>query len=106
MRALPPGEDASAVISVGERDSVGNRTLRLQVSGLPALAEGGWYELFLTRGGKKIAPCGTFVVKERGVTEVQMSIAYDLEKFDGWVVAEYDPETHEIGPPVLATEEF
>lgn len=103
MRGLGATENASARIVLGEPDSVGNWPMLLRVRGLKPL-EKGWYELYLTKDGKKIAPCGPFAVKESGTTEVRMSVPYELDRYDGWVIVAYDVETHETGPPLLTTE--
>jgi hypothetical protein len=105
MHGVGTAQTASASILLGERDSVGNWPMLIRIRGLKPL-ENGWYELFLTKEGKKIAPCGTFAVREDGVTEVRLSVAYNLKDFDGWVVVAYDLKTHKTGPPLLATDEI
>jgi hypothetical protein len=102
MHGVGPAQGASASILVGNRDSVGNWPMLVRIRGLKPL-ENGWYELFLTKGGKKIAPCGTFAVREEGVTEVRLSVAYDLERYDGWIIVAYDVDTHKTGPALLRT---
>jgi hypothetical protein len=104
MHGVGTAQTASASILLGERDSVGNWPMLMRVRGLKPV-ENGWYELFLTKEGKKIASCGTFAVRETGVTEVRLSVAYDLKNFDGWVIVAYDAETHKTGPPLLSTED-
>ena len=53
---------ALATIQLGQRDDVGNWSLRVQVSGLPEQPEPEYYELWLARNGKPVAICGTFRV--------------------------------------------
>jgi hypothetical protein len=43
----------------------------------------------MTRDGKAIVTCGTFNVGEAGVTTVRFSVAYDVDRFDGLLLAEY-----------------
>lgn len=87
MRATPQAQGASALIDVGKRDDAGNWPLRLKVSGLPPLPEGGWYELYLTRGGKPVASCGTFRTRP-GTSEVRLNAPYSFEGPHGWVIVE------------------
>lgn len=103
MHGVGAAQTASASILIGNRDSVGNWPMLLKIRGLKPL-DNGWYELFLTKDGKKIAPCGTFAVHDEGVTEVRLSVAYDLSRYDGWIVVAYDLDTHKTGPALLRTE--
>ena len=61
----------------------------VQVDGLDHLPKGDYYTLFMTRNGKPIVTCGTFNVSEEGVTTIRFSIAYDLDRFDGLMLARY-----------------
>jgi hypothetical protein len=83
--------DALATLKLGKADAAGNQPMLLHVSGLPKLAKGGYYALFLTRGGKPVVSCGTINVS--GATSVRMSAAYALEAFDrgGWVIVRQTP---------------
>ena len=76
----------------------------LHVTGLQPLPRGGYYDLYLTRGGKPIALCGSFNVN-RGEVTVRFTAAYALEHFDrdGWVVTRQSPGTHTPGPVLLTT---
>jgi hypothetical protein len=103
MHGVGAAQAASASIVLGQRDSDGNWPMLVKIRGLKPL-DNGWYELFLTKKGKKIAPCGTFAVRDKGVTEVRLSIAYDLRFYDGWIVVAYDLDTHKTGPALLRTE--
>src|SRR6188472_2204868 len=58
-------EGAQASIRVGHRDDVGNWPMEFVVSGLPKQPEGGYYNLYLTRGGKALILCGAFRVRDR-----------------------------------------
>ncbi len=93
MHAVASGSEAGASILVGNRDAVGNWPLLVHVSGLDPLPEGEWYELYLTRGGKPAAYCGSFAVIESGMTTVRFSVPYSLKGFDGWIV------TTSVKPP-------
>ena len=80
----------------------GNWPMSLTATGLPELPEHGYYEVFLTRGGKIWAPCGTFRVESAtGGVSVRLNAPYDLRKGDGWVVTRQLPGHHEAGPVVL-----
>ena len=82
------GPGATASLKVGDVDSAGNWPMRLSVHGLARLPAGGYYELLLTRKGKPVASCGTFVVESSG-TDVRLNAPYRLKTFDGWVVARH-----------------
>jgi hypothetical protein len=59
--------------------------MELEVDGLgPSSA--GRYELWLTKGGRLAAPCGSFLAKTDGPTVVPLNAPYRLKEFDGWVV--------------------
>ena len=76
---------ATGSIRVGEPDEYGNWPLVFTVHGLRKLPKGGWYVLYLTRHGKRLAPCGTFNA-DGGQMTVRLSVAYDLKRYSGWVV--------------------
>jgi hypothetical protein len=92
------------VISVGAPDKAGNWPMLVSVDGLPAQASPrSYYELWLTRNGKPVAPCGGFRVHGR-TTTVTLSVPYRLSRFDGWVVTAQQPNAAENGPgPVVLT---
>ena len=99
--ALAP--KALATIRVASEDSAGNWPMRFSVYGLAPLPRGGYYELFLSRRGKPIATCGTFIV-HGGTTVVRLNAPYDLRRFDGWLVTRHtDPEPDASGPVVMTT---
>ena len=103
MRGTQAAPRADAVIEVGEVDDSGNWPIRLKVSGLKQLPEGGYYELYLTRAGRAVATCGTFRV-HAGTTEVTMNAPYRFDRFDGWVVTAHLPgQKHEPGRTLLTT---
>lgn len=90
--ALAPG--ALATLKLGKPDTAGNWPMVLHVNGLPKLTGGGYYALFLTKGGRPLVSCGTINVSN--ATSVRMSAAYALESFDkdGWVVVRQTPANH------------
>jgi hypothetical protein len=77
---------ASGTLELGKRDRQGNYQMVLHVKNLPKLPGTGYYDLYLTKGGKPLVLCGTFNVA--GETVVRFTAAYALEHFDqnGWVV--------------------
>jgi hypothetical protein len=104
QRVVPMhGGDALALIRLGKSDKAGNWPMLLEVNNLPTQsAPGAYYELWLTRGGKPVASCGSFRVNER-TTTVHLSVPYALRGFTGWVVTRQDAGHHEPGPVVLTT---
>ncbi len=94
--------DATGTLELGKADSYGNWPMLLHVRGLKVLPEGGYYDLYLTQGGKPVVLCGTFNVKG-GQVVVQFSVAYDLNHFDkdGWVITRQLPQNHEPTDVVL-----
>ena len=77
---------ATGSLAVGKQRSDGNWPMELRVKNLEWLPDGGYYDLYLTRGGKPLVLCVTFNAK--GETVVRFSAAYQLDRFDknGWVV--------------------
>ena len=95
------GDDHGA-IGLGTRDERGNWPMIVSVWGLDHLSGGDYYTLALTREGKPVVTCGTFNVAG-DQTSVKMVAAYNLDRFDGWVVLRYDAKTHE-DTPVLSSQ--
>jgi hypothetical protein len=89
MQGTAAAPQARASLAVGEIDDAGNWPMRMTVQGLPRLANGEGYELWLSRHGKPIKPCGTFVVSDEGRTVVALNAPYKLKNFDGWVVTRH-----------------
>ncbi len=96
--ALSGAGGASASLVVYEIDDAGNWPMQLEVEALEPAADGGRYELWLTKGGALAALCGTFLVETEDTTVVPMNAPYRFSDFDGWVVVEEGSET-----PVLTT---
>jgi anti-sigma-K factor RskA len=101
LRGTELARNAQGTLELGKRDRHGNWPMVLHVKNLPKLAEGGYYDLYLTRGGKPLVLCGTFNVD--GETVVRFTAAYDLEHFDknGWVVTRQPAGHHEPTQIVL-----
>jgi hypothetical protein len=95
---------AIASIALGNRDDAGNWQMLVRVSNLKKLPRGAYYTLWLTRKGRAVASCGSFVVGGGdSTTEVRFTVAYKLKNYDGWVVTEQKRGQHETGPVLLTT---
>jgi hypothetical protein len=84
MQGTALAANASATIHVGDVDSSGNWPLKVVAHGLKPLPKGEYYEMFLTRGGKRAATCGTFRLSDGD--SVRLNAPYRLSGFDGWIV--------------------
>jgi hypothetical protein len=103
MVALHPGQPGLAVLKLAAADSVGNWPMDMQVTGLPKQSQpGAYYELWLTKGGKAVAPCGTFRVHGK-TTTIRFTVPYRLRNYDGWIVTAHRPGQAEPGRVVLTT---
>jgi hypothetical protein len=92
LRATQDAPDAAAVIEVGERDEKsGNWELELEVTGLPKLPAGRYYDLWLAKDGEYAVTCGNFNVGA-GTTRVRLTVSYELSEYDTWVISEYSRE--------------
>jgi hypothetical protein len=102
LAGTPLDSDARATLKLGKADVDGNWPMTLHARDLQELPEGGYYDLYLTKGGKPVVLCGTFNVKGNEVV-VHLSAAYDLNHFDkdGWVITRQGPENHEPTEVVL-----
>jgi len=91
LRGTSLAPRAFATLKLGKRDAGGNWPMVLHVKGLPHLPNGGYYNLYLTKGGRPVVSCGTFNVD--GDTTRPLWAAYALERFDrnGWVVVRQTP---------------
>jgi hypothetical protein len=108
MHGVPPVAGASAELVVGERDASGNTALEMVITRLPQLPQGGWYELYLSKGGVIAASCGTFATAGDETT-VRLSVGYDLSswrdagRYDGWVITAHVPGKPASGERILLT---
>ncbi len=103
MRGAEAAPGASATIDVGERDEAGNWPMQIRVRGLRELPEGGRYLLYLTRNGRPVAWCGSFVVED-GETTALLNAPYRFDRFDGWVVRADLPGRVDTRPYLVAEE--
>ena len=95
---------AIASIALGDRDDAGNWQMLVRASNLAKLDKGRYYTLWLTRKGRAVAPCGSFVVSGGdATTEVRFTVAYKRKNFDGWVVTEQSRGDRKAGPVLLRT---
>ena len=101
MHGTAADRNASAKIDIGELDSSGNWPLRVVIRGLPRLPKGSYYEMFLTKHGKAIAPCGIFTVAGDSST-VRLTMPPTLKDYDGWIVTRERPGSS-AHPVVLTT---
>ena len=88
MTGTQLASNASASLDLYGVDSAGNWPMKLRVTGLAPSKSGRPYELWLTRKGKVVALCGSFIPKTEGTTSVPMNAPYRLREYDGWVVVE------------------
>src|SRR5205085_4344717 len=87
MRGTSAAPEAVGSIQLGAKDDAGNWPMLVRVSNLDKLPKGGYYTLWLTKKGRAVAPCGSFLVRGGGhPTEVQFTVGYKRSNFDGWVV--------------------
>jgi hypothetical protein len=107
MHGVPPVAAASAELEIGETED-GNVPMEMHVDGLPALPQGGWYELFLTKKGVIGLSCGTFNSAGDDTT-VRLNVGYDLRtlrtegRFDGWAITAHVPGQPASARRVLLT---
>jgi hypothetical protein len=101
MQGTAQAAHASATIQVGKADEAGNWPLKVVVRGLKPLPKGQYYEMFLTKGHKPAATCGTFRVVQGG-DSVRLNAPYNFRSFDGWVVIREVPGSNRH-PVVLTT---
>lgn len=103
MRGTPAAGAALASLAVGRRDDAGNWPMELTLTGLRPLARGGRYELLLTRRGRVVASCGTFLIggSDRE-TVVVLNAPYRLRQYTGWVIT---AEGHRYRP-LLRTQQI
>jgi hypothetical protein len=97
------GGSALALLRLAPKDAAGNWPMELEVNNLPTQKnERGYYELWLSRKGKPVAPCGSFRVNAR-TTTIRLTVPYDFTRFDGWVITRQGAPGRAPGPIVLST---
>jgi Anti-sigma-K factor rskA len=88
MAGTESAGDASASLVVYEVDGAGNWPMELEVEGLPPSATDSVYELWLTRDGRAVTICGSFLTEDDGSASVPMNAPWRLSEFDGWLILE------------------
>jgi len=101
MHGTKAAPDAHAALRLGDPDSGGNWPMRIVATGLPTLPKGGYYLLVLTRHGKIVGPCGTFVV-HKGRVVTYLNAPYRIGGA-GWIVTKQMKGDRKPGPVVLTT---
>jgi hypothetical protein len=94
--------DRLAVVRIGRTDGDGNTTMLVTLEGLDHLPDGDYYMLSMTRGGKPIVTCGTFNVDDDKTTTVRLNVGYEVDRFDGLMLAEWRRETRRNKPLLRA----
>jgi hypothetical protein len=95
-------QDKTVVVRVGKPDAAGNRPMLVTVEGLPRQPKGDYYVLLMTRKGKPVATCGTFKVAGKDRMNVRLNVAYDFDRYDGLMLAEYWVSDHKDHPVLRA----
>jgi hypothetical protein len=93
LRPSDQNNTSGASIRLGRKRTDGNWPMIVTVRGLDHLVRGDYYALVLTRNGTPAVTCGTFNVAQEGTTSFRMIAAYDLDRFDGWAITEWDAQT-------------
>ena len=102
LKGTPAAPAALGSLRIEQVDAAGNWPMQLSARGLPKLPARGYYEVFLVRGGKPLAPCGSFIVAGTGgAVSVRLNAPYHLRPGDSWVVTRQMPGDHEAGTVVL-----
>ena len=89
---------ASASLELFSVDDAGNWPMELEVKGLRPPVSGRSYELWLAKGNRLAALCGSFRADPDGTTRVPLTAPYRLSDFDAWVIVEEGTKT-----PLLTT---
>jgi hypothetical protein len=100
LRGTAAAPQALASLQILPADTSGNWPMKLSATGLPKLGPKEYYEVFLQRGGKIYAPCGSFVARGDAVS-VTLNAPYRLHPRDTWVVTRQQRGDREAGPVVL-----
>jgi hypothetical protein len=87
LKGTPEAPNARATLAVWHARS-GNWPMKLSVAGLPKLPARTYYEVYLVRGGKPWASCGSFRIADSspGAVTLTFNAPYSLQKGDSWVV--------------------
>ena len=93
MTGTAAATHATGSIAVFAIDTAGNWPMELTVHGLPPAAKGRPFELWLTRGGKLEALCGSFLTASDGSAVVPLNAPYHFDDYDSWVIVEEGSDT-------------
>lgn len=87
LKGTKKAPNARATLAVWHAQS-GNWPMKLSVAGLPKLPARTYYEVYLVRGGKPWASCGSFRIEDSSASAVTLTFnaPYSLQKGDSWVV--------------------
>ena len=87
LKGTPAAPNARATLAVWHSRS-GNWPMKLSVEGLPKLPAHTYYEVYLVRGGKPWASCGSFRIASSspGAVTLTFNAPYSLVQGDSWVV--------------------
>jgi hypothetical protein len=98
MHGTSAAPSATAALELAKPEKSGNVPVRMVVQGLPKLKKG-YYELYLTRGSRTVASCGTFTVQGTQ-TVVRLNAPYLLPRgaHPGWIVVVHAPGRNEAQP--------
>ncbi len=96
-----PSAQAFASIRMAPADDAFNWPLLMKVRGLKDLPKGGYYELLLTKNGRRGPSCGTFRTHD-GKTTIVLNAPYPLKRWNGWIVIAHEPDGR-TSEPVLTT---
>jgi hypothetical protein len=102
LRGTAAAPHAWASISGTTRDSAGNWKMLFKTTGLPQLHGHEYYILWLTKHGKPVAACGSFLVND-GTTVATFAEPYEVQEYDGWVVTRWRGRGTPRGPALLKT---
>jgi hypothetical protein len=78
--------EARASLKLFSEDAAGNWPMKLDAKGLVSQRPGQAYELWLTKGGRLAALCGSFKTRADGSVDVRLNAPYRLTEYDAWVV--------------------
>jgi hypothetical protein len=102
MQGTAAAPHAWASISGTKRDSAGNWKMLFKTTGLPQLHGNEYYILWLTKHGRPVAECGSFLVNG-DTTVATFAEPYEVHEFDGWVVTRWRGPKTPTGPALLKT---
>jgi hypothetical protein len=88
MSGTAQAASATASLELFPLDKAGNWPMELEVKGLAPASSGRPYELWLAKGNRLAALCGSFRAEPDGSARVPLNAPYRLSDFDSWVIVE------------------